>query len=108
MAARGHQVKSNGDGRLRWRRRADHPLAKKDTRLEKGGIHMIKAFKKITFTLMVSSILAFNGMASGNDFWQGGKPRQDKPIERPKETPKNGGDSRGGGRGDQRDRGKKP
>jgi hypothetical protein len=73
---------------------------------------MIKALKKISFTLMIGSVLTFNGIAQGNDFWQGGKPRQDKPVERPKETPKSGGDSRGGGGGgrdDQRDRGgKKP
>lgn len=77
--------------------------------MEKGGIHMIKAFKKILFTLMVSSVLNFSGLAQANDFWQGGRPKEDKPKEQPKESPKNNGDNRGGGgRGDQRDRGKKP
>ena len=78
--------------------------------MEKGGIDMMKVFKKISFILIVSSVLAFNGIAQGNEFWQGGRPKEDKPKEQPKETPKSGGDSRGGGggRGDQRDRGKKP
>jgi hypothetical protein len=69
---------------------------------------MTNALKKITFTLMISSILALSGQAQGNDFWQGGKPKQEKPKEQPKETPKQGGNDRGGRGGDDRGRGKKP
>lgn len=78
-----------------------------DTRLEKGGKYMTKAFKKITFTLIISSVLACGSLAQGYDFGQGGRPKQEKPKEQPKETPKKGGDDRGG-RGDDRGRGKKP
>ncbi|MGH9939052.1 MAG: hypothetical protein ACREAM_22665 [Blastocatellia bacterium] len=66
---------------------------------------MMKAFKKVTFTLLISSVLAFNGLAQSNDYWQ--KPKQDKPKEQPKETPKKGGDDRGGkDKGEKKD--KKP
>jgi hypothetical protein len=68
---------------------------------------MTKVFKKITFTLILSSVLAISGLAQGAEFWQGGRPKQEKPKEQPKETPKKGGDDRGG-RGDDRGRGKKP
>ncbi len=68
---------------------------------------MITAFKKITFTLFISSVLTLSGLAQGNDFWQRGKPKQDKPKEQPKETPKKGGDDRGGREG-KKDKGKKP
>jgi len=65
---------------------------------------MMKAFKKITFTLLISSVLAFNGLAQSNNYWQ--KPKQDKPKEQPKETPKKGGDDRG--KDDKKPKDKKP
>lgn len=66
---------------------------------------MIKAFKKITFTLLISLILVFSGVAQTSNYWQG-KPK-DKPKEQPKETPKRDGGDRGGkDKGEKKD--KKP
>jgi len=66
---------------------------------------MIKAFKKITFTLLISSVLTFSGLAQPGNYWQG-KPK-DKPKEQPKETPKRDGGDRGGkDKGEKKD--KKP
>ncbi|MGE0126578.1 MAG: hypothetical protein AB7U82_00625 [Blastocatellales bacterium] len=53
---------------------------------------MMKALKTITFTLLISSVLSFNGFALPND---NGQKQKDKPPERPKEQPK-GGEDRGG------------
>ncbi|MCG3162036.1 MAG: hypothetical protein JMDDDDMK_03264 [Acidobacteria bacterium] len=67
---------------------------------------MMKAFKKITFTLLISSALALNGFALPGDNWQ--KPK-DKPPEQPKERDKSkGGDERGGGKDDKKPKDKKP
>jgi len=62
---------------------------------------MKKAFKNITFALLISSVLVFNGLAMPIDQ---NKPK-DKPKEQPKETPKKDRDDRGGrDRGDKRDK----
>jgi len=53
---------------------------------------MIKVFKSMTFALLISSVLAFNGLALPN---VQARPK-DKPKEQPKETPKKDRDSRGG------------
>ncbi|MGH9834234.1 MAG: hypothetical protein ACRD9Y_14535 [Blastocatellia bacterium] len=71
------------------------PALEYDTRLDKGGYIMMKAVKKIVFALFVSSVLAFNGLAQNGDYWQR-KPKEDKPIERPKEAPKKDNEGRGG------------
>lgn len=65
---------------------------------------MMKAFKKITFALLISSVLAFGGLAQST--YNDQKPK-DKPKEQPKETPKKGGDERGG-KDDKKPRDKKP
>jgi len=66
---------------------------------------MIKALKTITFTLLISSALAFNGFALSGD--NGQKPK-DKQPEQPKERDKpKGGDERGGGKKDEK-KDKKP
>ncbi|MGH9939053.1 MAG: hypothetical protein ACREAM_22670 [Blastocatellia bacterium] len=61
---------------------------------------MMKAFKKITFTLLIGSVLALSGLAKTNDYWQG-KPKQDKPKEKLPEAPKKDKDDRGGGKKDE-------
>ena len=66
--------------------------------MKKGGKHMKKAFKNITFALLISSVLAFNGLALPIDQ---SRPKE-KPKEQPKETPKKDREDRGG-----RDRGEK-
>jgi hypothetical protein len=69
--------------------------------MKKGGKYMEKAFKKITFALLISLVLTFNGLALPNDQ---GRPK-DKPREQPKETPKRDKEDRGGrDRGEKRDR----
>jgi hypothetical protein len=62
---------------------------------------MMKAFKKITFALLISSVLAFGGLAQ--PIYEDQKPKQDKPKEQPKETPKKGGDEK-----DKKPKDKKP
>ena len=52
---------------------------------------MLKAVKSITFALLISSVLAFNGLALSIEQ---GRPK-DKPKEQPKETPKKDRDGRG-------------
>jgi hypothetical protein len=53
---------------------------------------MIKVFKSIMFALLISSVLAFNGLALPNNQ---NRPK-DKPKEQPKETPKKDREGRGG------------
>jgi len=52
---------------------------------------MIKVFKSIAFALLISSVLAFNGLALPN---AQSRPK-DKPKEQPKETPKKDREGRG-------------
>jgi hypothetical protein len=64
----------------------------------------MKAFKNITFILLISSALAFSGLAQSSDHWQ--KPK-DKPKEAPKEEPKKGNEDRGR-KDDKKPKDKKP
>ena len=73
------------------------------------------AFRKITFTLLISSALAFSGWAGSVDYWldQKDKKKEEKKIERPVEKDKKknedqGGDRGGGKKDDGGKKGKKP
>jgi hypothetical protein len=74
---------------------------------------MMKAFKKITLTLFISSALACSGAAQPNNQWATQRERKKEP-ERPVEKKKNDdrGDRGGNRGGDKRDdggkRGKRP
>ncbi len=67
-----------------------------------GGKHMMKTFKKVTFTFLISSVLTFGVLAMPIDQ---GRPKDNKPREQPKETPKQG-DRGGRDKGEKKD--KKP
>jgi hypothetical protein len=74
--------------------------------MEEGGKNIMKAFKNITLTLLISSALACGGMAQSGIQWVGQKDRKKDP-ERPVEKKKN--DDRGGGKKDEGGKkGKKP
>ena len=60
----------------------------------------MKAFKKITFTLLIGSALAFSGLAKTGDYWQD-RPKQDKQKEKLPEAPKKDKDDRRGGKKDE-------
>jgi len=53
---------------------------------------MIKVFKNSMFALLISSVLAFNGLALPN---AQSRPK-DKPKEQPRETPKKDREGNGG------------
>lgn len=66
---------------------------------------MMKALKTISFTLLISLSLTFNGFAQTDDNWQ--RPKE-KEKEQPRERDKpKGGDERGGGKKDEK-KDKKP
>jgi len=65
-------------------------------------------FKKVMFTLLISSVLAFSGVAQPSDYWQG-KPKQDRPPKEIERVPeKNKGEGDRGGKGDGKKKDKKP
>jgi hypothetical protein len=70
----------------------------------------MKAFKNITFTLLISSSLTFNGWAGTGDYWDDQKDKK-KGSERPIEKDRKKNDDRGGDRdrggGKKEDGGKK-
>ena len=68
----------------------------------------MKAFKKITFTLLISSALAFSGWAESGDYWTDQKEKK-KGSERPVEKDKKKNEDRGEGKKDEGGKkGKKP
>jgi len=70
----------------------------------------MKAFKKITFTLLISSSLAFSGWAGSGDNWidQKEKKKEEKKPERPVEKEKKNEDQGGGKKDEGGKKGKKP
>ncbi|HKQ79652.1 MAG TPA: hypothetical protein VJ810_38520 [Blastocatellia bacterium] len=60
----------------------------------------MKAYKKITFTLLISSTLAFSGWAGSGDYLTEQKDKK-KGSERPVEKDKKKNDSRGGSKKDE-------
>jgi len=73
----------------------------------------MKAFKKITFTLLISSILSFSGWAGSSNYLDDQKDKKkgsERPVEKDKKkNDSRGNDSRGGGKKDEGGKkGKKP
>jgi hypothetical protein len=67
---------------------------------------MMKALKNITLTMLISSVLAFSGLAQTDNQWMIQKDKRKEP-ERPVEKKKN--DDRGGEKRDEAGKkGKKP
>jgi hypothetical protein len=67
---------------------------------------MMKALKNITLTMLISSVLAFSGLAQTDNHWTIQKDKRKEP-ERPVEKKKN--DDRGGEKRDEAGKkGKKP
>jgi hypothetical protein len=67
---------------------------------------MMKALKNITLTMLISSVLAFSGLAQTDNLWTIQKDKRKEP-ERPVEKKKN--DDRGGEKRDEGGKkGKKP
>jgi hypothetical protein len=66
---------------------------------------MTKAFKKITGALLISSALAFSGLAHPSNYWATQKEKK-KPPERPPEKKKD--DRRDDKKDEGRKKGKKP
>lgn len=60
----------------------------------------MKAIKNITFTLLISSTLAFSGWAGSGDYWTEQKDKK-KGSERPVEKDKKKNESRGGDKKDE-------
>jgi len=66
---------------------------------------MVKELKKITFTLLISSVLAFSSLARSSDYWMAQKDKKKAPEPIPEKEKKK--EDRGGEKKEEK-KGKKP